>query len=125
MWRFQWPFRLAHFTASIYIGYWCIVQSWIDIQGILYDPPSDQSIPSTPSATSTFANQLTLRSSSFQFSSPTSTAYFSSTLTSPLSARRREGEDVMRSSDSSVSRLRDRVDRLEEPMNVRKGREGD
>lgn len=31
----------------------------------------------------------------------------------------------MRSSDSSVSRLRDRVDRLEEPMNVRKGWEGD
>ena len=78
-------------------------------------------MPSTPSATSTFANNDTCRSSFFQVSSPTSSASLSSALTSEPNARRRDGEDVLSNIESSVSRVRDRVERLEDPMKVMKG----
>ncbi len=85
----------------------------------------DHNIPSTPRPTNAAASQLTLRSSSFHVSSPTSTSCFSSALTSSLRARRREGEEVISRRDSSVSRLSDRVERLDDPMKVKKGWEGD
>ena len=80
-------------------------------------------MPSTPSATNIVASQLTLLSDNFHVASPTSAAYFSKALTSPPKARRREGEEVMSSNESSVSRFKERVERFEEPMKVRKGLE--
>ena len=82
------------------------------------------SMPSTPSATSNQASQLTRRSSAFHVSSPTSTPYFSNALTSVPNDRRRVGEEVIRSRESSVSSVSERVDKLEEPIKVKKGFEG-
>jgi hypothetical protein len=79
------------------------------------------SMPSMPSAMRTFANSDTCRSSFFHVSSPTSTACLSSALTSAPRARRREGDEVDKRIDSSVSSCNDRVERFDEPINVMKG----
>lgn len=78
-------------------------------------------IPSTPSATKSQANQLTCRSSSFQVSSPTCVAYSSKCFSSVSRARRKVGEEVIITMDSSVSSVSDRVERFDEPTNVRNG----
>lgn len=78
-------------------------------------------IPSTPSATRSQANQLTCRSSSFHVSSPTCVAYSSKCFSSASRARRKVGEEVIITMDSSVSSVSDRVERFDEPTNVRNG----
>lgn len=84
---------------------------------------TNHNIPSTPKATKTLAKRLTFLSSDFHVSSPTSVASFSSVVSSVDRARRRDGEDVIMTIDSSVSSVRERVERLEEPKNVKNGLE--
>jgi hypothetical protein len=80
--------------------------------------------PSTPILINNQANQLTFLDSSFQVASPTSLAFVFRLLTSAPNAFRNDGEEVMRSNDSSVSYFNERLDRLEDPTKVKNGLAG-
>lgn len=78
-------------------------------------------MPSTPIAMSSFAKNETLRSSFFHVSAPTSVVCLSRAFTSAPKARRNDGDDVERIKESSVSSLRDRVERFDDPIKVMNG----